>query len=209
MPFHVEIARGFRQRARAFNLDEARLRTTVLQPWVGGRVIRLGDKDWEPRNSSLIILEGPELSDADLAMGRGWSNAERGSENVTRRLVEEAAAPATLAVGVLAETPDREAELGGMLAQLGLDALDWGELRERILGEAADGCAAVLAVESVEPPPSWLFDAGLARGALGGRAVLVQLGDGPIPAQLTGVEIMRLDPGEEASAAALLRRLRR
>ena len=208
MPFHVEISRGFRQRARAFNLDEARLRTTVLQPWVGGRVIRLGEKDWEPRNSSLVILEGPELSDADLAMGRGWSNAERGSENVTRRLVEQAAAPTTLAVGVLAETPDREAELSGMLARQGLDTLPWDEIRERILGQDADGCAAVLAVESAEPPPRWFFDAGLARGALGERAVLGQLGDGPIPAQLTGVETMRLDPGEDASAAALLRRLR-
>ena len=209
MPFHVEISRGFRQRARAFNLNEARLRTTVLQPWVDGRVIRLGDKDWEPRNSSLVILQGPELSDADLAMGRGWSNAERGSENVTRRLVEEAAAPPTLKVGVLAETSRREAELGDMLARLGLEVMPWSDLRERILGEAADGCAAVLAAETAEPPPLWLFDAGLARGALGGRAVLVQLGDGPIPAQLAGVEIMRLDPGEEGSAAALLRRLRR
>jgi hypothetical protein len=64
-------------------------------------------------------------------------------------------------------------------------------------------------VESADPPASWLFDAGLARGALGNRAVLAQLGGGGIPAQLAGVEIMRLDPGDEASLQALAERLGR
>jgi hypothetical protein len=207
--FHVEISSGFRHQARAFNLDEERLRRTILDPWVRGRVIELGDREWEPKDCKLKILEGPELADSDIAMGRGWSNAERASENVTRRLVEQAATPPALAVAVIAETAHGEAELTGMLTRLGVDTLPWSELRARILSGAGIDAAAVLAVESAEPPASWMFDAGLARGALGSRAVIAQLSEGGIPAQLTGVEIMRLDPGDEASAAALLGRLTR
>ena len=94
MAFHVEISSGFRQRARAFNLDESSMRRDVLDPWIRGRRITLGDKDFEPRDSRLVILEGPALADTDLSLGRGWSNAEKVSENVTRRLVEAATAPA-------------------------------------------------------------------------------------------------------------------
>jgi hypothetical protein len=209
--FHVEISRGFR-RARAFNLDEAKLRGTIVEPWMRGRVIQLGGRDWEPRDSRLRILEGPELADSDLAMGRGWSNAERVSENVTRRLIEAAAVPVAHAVAVRAETPEGEAELIRMLKRLGLHVAPWSELRGRILradrtDPAGIGYAAVLAVESGDPPPSWLFDAGLARGALGRRAVIAQLGGGAIPADLAGVEVMRLEPGEEASVRALGERL--
>jgi hypothetical protein len=58
-----------------------------------------------------------------------------------------------------------------------------------------------------EPSPAWLFDAGLARGALGTRAVVAQLGNAAIPAQLAGVEVMRLEPDDEASLQALQKRL--
>ncbi len=80
------------------------MRSDVLDPWMRGRRITLGDKDWEPKDSRLMILEGPELADTDLSLGRGWSSAEKGSENVTRRLVEAATAPAGgPIVAVLAE----------------------------------------------------------------------------------------------------------
>jgi hypothetical protein len=62
-------------------------------------------------------------------------------------------------------------------------------------------------VDSAEPSPGWLFEAGLARGALGGRATFVQLGGAGIPAALAGVDVMRLDPGDEASIGALRDRL--
>jgi hypothetical protein len=65
----------------------------------------------------------------------------------------------------------------------------------------------VLAFETPTPPGSWLFDAGLARGALGPRAVVAQVGDSGIPVELAGVEVVRLDPGDEGSAAALRDRL--
>lgn len=211
MPFHVEISRGFRH-ARVFNLDEEALRTRVLEPWVRGRKILLGDKDWEPRDCKLVILEGPELADADLSMGRGWSNAEKTGENVTRRLVDEAAAPAASpVVSVLAETPSGEAAIARMLERLELESAPWTEVRGRILGDRSEGggpgYAAVLAFESPTPPGSWLFDAGLARGALGARAVVAQLGSSGIPVELAGVDVIRLDPDDHVSLNALSDRL--
>jgi hypothetical protein len=211
VPFHVEISRGFRHHARAFNLDEARLRNTILEPWVQGRMIELGDREWQPKDCKLRILEGPELSDADLAMGRGWSNAERSSENVTRRLVEEATTPPERLVAVLGETAESEAELVRMVERLRLETVSWTELRARILSGGAGGrtgYSVVLAFESPVPSGSWLFDAGLARGALGAQAILAQLGNGGIPAELAGLEVMRLEPGDEASLQALGARLR-
>jgi hypothetical protein len=213
VPFHVEISRGFRH-ARVFNLDEGALRTKILEPWVRGSVIVLGDKDWQPRDCKLRILEGPELADTDLAMGRGWSNAERTAENVTRRLVDEAVAPAAAPlVAIVAETPSGEAAIARMLDRLELEIAPWNEVRGRILGERArsggPGYAAVLAVESATPPGSWLFDAGLARGALGARAVVAQLGDTGIPFELTGVDVIRLDPDDQTSLLALGDRLSR
>jgi hypothetical protein len=211
--FHVEISRGFRH-ARAFNLDEDTLRTKILEPWVRGRVIVLGDKDWEPRDCKLRILEGPELADMDLAMGRGWSNAEKTAENVTRRLVDEAVAPAAApVVAIVAETPSGEEALARMLKRLGLETAAWGEVRGRILevagGSGGPRYAAVVAFETPTPPGSWLFDAGLARGALGRSALVAQLGDTGIPVELTGVDVIRLDPDDEASVGILGDRLRR
>jgi hypothetical protein len=211
MAFHVEISSGFRQRARAFNLDEAKLRATVLEPWVQGRRVHLGEKDFEPRDSKLVVLEGPELADVDLSMGRGWSNAEKASENVTRKLVEAASVPAKPVVAILAEDDVERGQVAGMLGRLELELAPWDELRSRILGARAPagrpGYAAILALGGGVPSASWLFDAGLARGALGARALVVQLGEAAIPAQLAGVEVMRLDPGEESSVRALGDRL--
>jgi hypothetical protein len=209
--FHVEISMGFR-RARAFNLDEAKLRADILDPWMRGRVIMLGDRDWEPRDSKLIVLEGPELHDTDLSMGRGWSNAERVSENVTRRLVETASSFAERPlVAVVAESEATAASVAEVLAQLELETAPWSELRARILGPPrhgeGPGFAAVLVIDSLEPSAAWLFDAGLARGALGPRAVFSQLGDAGIPAELAGVDVLRLDPANEASREALGARL--
>jgi hypothetical protein len=210
--FHVEISSGFRQRARAFNLDEGELRSSILEPWIRGRPISLGDKDWEPRDCKLIVLEGPELADTDLSMGRGWSNAEKSGENVTRELID-ATNPSKPVVAIVGDREDTVIEVGRMLEHLELEVAPWAELRARILSPpataAGPGYAAVLATGSAEPSPDWLFDAGLARGALGPRAVVAQLGDAAIPAQLAGVDVIRLVPGDETSLRALGDRLTR
>jgi hypothetical protein len=176
-----------------------------------GRRISLGDKDFEPRDSKLIVLEGPKLADTDLSMGRGWSSAEKTAENVTRRLIEAAATPSKPVVAILADGEDSLVEIGRMLERLELPMVPWAELRARILnppGQASGpGYAAVLATDRAEPSPSWLFDAGLARGALGPRAVVVQLGSIAIPEGLSGVDVIRIDAGDEASVRALGDRL--
>ena len=213
MAFHVELSSGFRNRAHAFNLDEAKLRRTVIDPWIQGRRIAIAEKEFEPRDSKLIVLEGPELADTDLTIGRGWSNAEKSAENVTRRLLDAPAAPSKPVIAILADDESARTEIGRMLQALDLQTVPWAELRARILSPPAQasgpGYAAVLAADSAEPSASWLFDAGLARGALGQRAVVAQLGDAAIPAQLAGVEVMRLDPGEDSSVRALGDRLTR
>ncbi len=210
MAFHVEIKDGF-HRAREFNLDAGKLRATILEPWVRGRVIELGDHDWEPRSSSLQILEGPELVNVDLSMGRGWSTAEKTGENVTRRLVDEAATPSKPIVAILAEDETARVQVAGMLERLDLETTPWAELRALILSPPAErsgpGYAAVLATGRGDPTASWLFDSGLARGALGQRAVVAQLDDAAIPAQLAGVDVIRLVPDDEASIRALGDRL--
>jgi hypothetical protein len=211
MAFHVELSSGFRNRAHAFNLDEGKLRRSVVDPWIQGRRIEIGDKEFEPRDSKLTVLEGPELADTDLAIGRGWSNAEKSAENVTRRLIDEASAPAKPVVAVLAEGDSARREIARMLQDLELETILWTELRARILSPPSPapgpGYAAVLAFESAELTASWLFDAGLARGALGPRAVVAQLGEAVIPAQLAGIDVIRLVPDDEASKSALGRRL--
>lgn len=90
MSFHIEIATG-RQHARSFNLTEEELGRTVLDPWLSGRPILLGDRKWtRDDDSRLRILDGPELSMQDLAFSRGWSNAERVSTDVTAAVLEAA-----------------------------------------------------------------------------------------------------------------------
>jgi len=90
MPFHIEVATGKRH-ARSFNLTEEELGRTVLDPWLSGRPILLGDRKWtRDDDARLRILEGPELSIQDLAFSQGWSNAQRSAGDVTATVLEAA-----------------------------------------------------------------------------------------------------------------------
>jgi hypothetical protein len=214
MPFHVELRRGHR-RASAFNLDLQTLQQVVLEPWIRNHTVELGEKEWEPGESELQILEGPQLEGADLAMGRGWHNAQRVSEDVTAQLLETMAAEAAR-IAVLAASPSAGEEVGGILTQLGVEQADWDQVRARILAASGAGAApptdlgvaAVLLVGEPEPDPVWQFEAGLAVGALGARAIAVQLGDEPPPAALRDLAVIRVDPANQAAAQALAERLR-
>jgi hypothetical protein len=119
MPFHVEISGGLNH-ARAFNLNLEELRRTVLESWLTGRPVELGEHRWDPRESSLRILEGPHLDTPELSFGQGWSNAERSSEDVTRRVLEHTDPPKLPdAFVVEAEVPEATVAemLGGQQAQ--------------------------------------------------------------------------------------------
>ena len=76
MAFHLEIRRGLHH-ARAFNLEHPEVRRAVLEPWLRGVAVTLGQRDWDPRACRLTVLEGPPLAPADLAHGQGWHNAGR------------------------------------------------------------------------------------------------------------------------------------
>jgi len=211
--FHVEIRRSV-QRAWAFNLDPIRLRDSVLDPWLRGRVVELGGKEWDPRESSLRVLEGPELESAELAMGQGWHNAQRRGREVTRELFERAIAE-EIAVAVLATTQRAEALALQLLEELGVRSASWPDLRQRVLSAAAsDGSpggpavAAALLVADGVPDEAWTFDAGLAIGLLGGRAIVARLGEGKLPAALRGLPVISLDSGGSSPLRAVAARLR-
>jgi hypothetical protein len=189
--FHVEIRRG-RRWAREFNIDSERLRHEVLDPWTAHRTIHLGDRDWEPAECSLRILEGPQLDAPDLAFGRGWDRAEHASRVVTGELVADAARDAAT-IAVLAESDSARDAVIAALGELGATAVDWPA------GGNAEPTALVLAVETADPPRPWLYEAGAAVGALGGRAVVAKLTDAPAPPELA--ELVRVEPGSDLAPA--------
>jgi hypothetical protein len=87
--FHVQISQ-LPHSARAFNLHRDTLFTTVVEPWLRGDTIELGDRTWNPAKAELTVYEGRELRPDELGMGRGWSNAVRAGDDVTARVIDEA-----------------------------------------------------------------------------------------------------------------------
>jgi hypothetical protein len=153
MPFHIEVSSGHRH-ARVFNVDEAELHRTVLERWVAGRPFEFGEREWDPRESRLTVLEGPRIEGPDLGFGQGWSNAQRSTEDVTRRVLEaaEAAAP-ILAAGVLVAdslATAVEAVRGGHTPR----PVHWSEAVERIDGRDPEVTAVILVVRPPGPDSS-------------------------------------------------------
>jgi hypothetical protein len=143
--FHVEL-RSEKGRARVFNLDREELLARVLEPWIAGQPFELAEYEWLPRESSLTILEGPHLDNPDLSFGQGWSNAERKSENVTRRELAQAPAPKLPdAFVVTSELP--EATVAEMLTGQDAGPVDWTEAQGRIDGRAPEVAAVILVVK--------------------------------------------------------------
>lgn len=145
MPFHVEISGGLNH-ARAFNLNLEELRKKVLEPWLTGRSVELGEREWDPRESALRILEGPHLETTELSFGQGWSNAERCGEDVTRRVLEHTEPPKLPdAFVVEAEVP--EATVAEMLGGLGAQPVALNEAEKRIDGRDPEIAAVILVVK--------------------------------------------------------------
>ena len=142
--FHVEIAAGYHH-ARVFNLNREDVEAKVIGPWVENRVIEMGDREWEPGESALTILEGPRMETTDLSFGQGWSNAERASENVTRGLLA-AAPPPSLPDAFVVETESPESVTADVVAGHGGRAIPWDEARERVDGRDPEIAAVILVV---------------------------------------------------------------
>ena len=144
MPFHVEISSGL-HRARVFNLNREDLLAKVVEPWLDDRQIEMGDREWEPRQSGLNILEGPEMAPPDLSFGQGWSNAERKSENVTRTVLAEAPPPSTPDAFVV-EADSPEAAAAEIVAGHEGRVIHWSEARARLDGRDPEIAAVILVV---------------------------------------------------------------
>jgi hypothetical protein len=147
--YHVEVSASLRH-ARAFNLSEAELRRAIVEPWLAGRRIALGDREWEPRESSLRILEGPALEAPDLSFGQGWSNAARSAEDVTRR---ELAAVARQGgpVAIVVESDSPQETVAGMVAGLEARQVPWEEARHRVDGRDPEVAAVIVVRRKREP----------------------------------------------------------
>jgi hypothetical protein len=112
--YHVEI-RQFPHNASRFNLTEREL-LPIAVPWVREEWVELGERKWNVNLAKLTIIEGPQLSMSQLAMGRGWRNAQRQGEDVTERVLEtlkQAPGTAPEAPAVSAHPAARGAEEGG------------------------------------------------------------------------------------------------
>jgi hypothetical protein len=83
--YHLEL-RQFPHVARRFNQSEQQV-LALAKPWVGEEWIEEAERKWNMNEATLTILEGPKLTMADLAMGRGWRNAQRRSDDVTERVL--------------------------------------------------------------------------------------------------------------------------
>lgn len=84
--FHIELLQG-PNRLHRFNLGEQELRGGVLEPWVRGEPIEMGERTWSAAAGKLLVLEGPEIPIGQLTMGRGWSVAQREGTDVTAQAI--------------------------------------------------------------------------------------------------------------------------
>ena len=203
MAFHVQIESGIRE-ARAFNLEPTTVRDEIVGPWLAGRAVFLADQSWEPTHSTMTIVESPTLAPHDLAHGQGWNNACRSGRDVTEaalRTVRESLA--SRAVAVLATDAQDEAYVRAACERIGAVVLPWHDVRPALLDGRGD-VLVILAVGDLAPTPAWWYDAGIARGALAGGAVVVHTGAGELPAVLASDGAVRLDAGDEVFAAAIV-----
>jgi hypothetical protein len=83
--FHVEL-RHFPHKAWRFNLSEAELRVVAV-PWAREEWLEFAERKWNPHEAKITILEGPQLEVQEIAMNRGWTNAQRRSEDITERVL--------------------------------------------------------------------------------------------------------------------------
>lgn len=88
--YHIEL-RKFPHSSWRFNQGERDV-LAIAVPWVKEEWFDEGDRRWNSNEATLTILEGPKLSMPDLAMGKGWRNAQRRSEDVTERVLAAVAA---------------------------------------------------------------------------------------------------------------------
>src|ERR1039458_2902315 len=127
--YHIEL-RQFPHNMCHFNMTERELLDTVVVAWAREQWIELGDRKWNPHQSKLKVLEGPEIPIEQLSMGRGWPTAQRLSKDVTERVLAQAKqadakqaddASDGLAAAATGPPPPRDAPDATLLPLLGDD----------------------------------------------------------------------------------------
>jgi hypothetical protein len=158
--YHLEL-RKFPHVVCRFNQSEAQLRAIVV-PWVREQWIEEGERKWNANEATLTVLEGPELSMPQLAMGKGWRNAQKRSEDVTERVLEAARpqGPAGPEADLLADSLALELLAlldGGPLAP----ARAWRLAQERLAARGGSASAAA-SIALAERAVGSLLERGLA-----------------------------------------------
>jgi hypothetical protein len=151
VPFHVEV-RSPPQHARVFNVGDTEL-DQLLKPWIAGHSFEFGEQEWEPRESTLTILEGKKLEGPDLAFGQGWSNALRSCEDVTRQMVESAELRVPLAPVVSVSGDSVDEAVSAIASGGSAEPLEWSEAKARIDGRDPAVAAVILVLRPSEPGP--------------------------------------------------------
>jgi hypothetical protein len=149
MPFHIEVSSDHKH-ARVFNVDEAELHGAVLERWIAGLPLELGEREWDPRESRLTVLEGPRMEGPELSFGQGWSNAQRSAEDVTRRVLEAAEAGAPVLAAGIVVADSLEAALQNVRGGQDPVPVRWAEAAERINGRDPEVTAVILVVRRPE-----------------------------------------------------------
>ncbi len=135
--YHLEL-RKFPHTVCRFNQSEEQVRALVV-PWANEEWVEEGERKWNSNEATLTVLEGPKLSMPELAMGRGWRNAQRRSEDVTQRVL-----------GAVKAAGAREGAAGGRGSGeatspgSGADASNgWKTAAAAVAGDASGGEGAV------------------------------------------------------------------
>jgi hypothetical protein len=190
--FHIEL-RQAPHRLHRFNLAERELRATVLEPWVRGEQVELGERIWDPTAATILLLEGPEIPIGQLTMGRGWAAAVRDGVEVTTEvmaavrdaMVADAAATVEAAMIADAASPVSEGTIAQSAVSTQIGATDAAVLSDALglellrgLGETPMSLASAWRVAAERHPQMPLgFALDLARGAVSSlvRSRLVRL----------------------------------
>jgi hypothetical protein len=149
MAFHIEVRSGLRH-ARSFNLTTEELRQTVLEPWLSGRPVQLGDRKWDRDDSELRILEGSELSNPELSFGQGWANAERAGADVTQRVLgaaQEARAGGAGPAALVIETDAAVRTVAEIVSAHGARSVEPAAVAEKIDGHDPEVAAVIVVLQ--------------------------------------------------------------
>jgi hypothetical protein len=149
MPFHVEVSSALRH-ARAFNLSAEEVRQSILEPWLSHRVVELGDRKWNPEESELRVLEGPELSNPELSFGQGWANAMRSAADVTARVLgaaQESRGAAAGPTALVIETESAVQTVAELASAHGARPVELESLSERIDGRDPEVAAVIVVLQ--------------------------------------------------------------